>query len=371
MPCGHVRREIVATTAVSKGSEEPCSSKAEKNRKKRLRKKRSKLRALTDRTVSSCASELEVCGTSLPFPEEKCSSRSPAEIGHGIPVEELSAQSQPTCSFEMDEETFDYGVVSAHSLAQSIHPWQLSSILRIQLGGAFDQDPRLSVLEKGWFHKKRCLDIGCNEGLVTLSLAKTFGTTSMTGIDLDEHLIKRACAHLKEERSAAINEFVLSQQAGTDASTRKIVRRKMQSLAQTWFLHGNVLASRIDKGSFDCITAFSVTKWIHLHGGDAGIRYFFSKIRDLLAPGGRFIVEPQSWKSYKSAANKMKRHKLGSFSKHVDNGYFFRLDEIKIRPEDFCTILPEEYGLKFVRQLCPPTDAAEGFDREILMFQKL
>lgn len=185
-------------------------------------------------------------------------------------------------------------------------------------------------------------------------------------------IVPRACRHLKEERSAAINEFVLSQQAGTNASTRKFVRRKMQSLAQTWFLHGNVLASRIDKGSFDCITAFSVTKWIHLHGGDAGIRHFFSKIRDLLAPGGRFIVEPQSWKSYKSAANKMKRHKLGSCSKTaVDSGYFFRLDEIRIHPEDFCTLLPEEYGLKFVRQLCPPADAAEGFDRDIFMFQKL
>lgn len=255
MPCGHVRREIVATTAVSKGSEEPCSSKAEKNRKKRLRKKRSKLRALTDRTVSSCASELEGCGTSLPFPEEKCSSRGPAEVynihsvslgdtssqigshirfqlGHGIPVEELSAQSQPTCScganpgggatqqhrssrkrmdgpseaghrskkmrvVEMDEETFDYGVVSAQQPGPKVYiHGNYHRYYGYRLGGAFDQDPRLSVLEKGWFHKKRCLDIGCNEGLVTLSLAKTFGTTSMTGIDLDEHLIKRACAYV-------------------------------------------------------------------------------------------------------------------------------------------------------------------------------
>jgi len=31
---------------------------------------------------------------------------------------------------------------------------------------------------------------------VTLSLAKAFGTTSMTGIDLDEHLIKRACTYV-------------------------------------------------------------------------------------------------------------------------------------------------------------------------------
>lgn len=259
MPCGHVRRESPATTGFTKDSEEPCSSKADKNRKKRLRKKRSKLRALTDRTVSSCASELEGCGTSLPFSEVNCGSRSPVEvnniysvslcdtssqvgshirfhIGHSVPVEELSAQSQPTCScgvnpggratqqqksskkrmegsseaahrskkmrvvesaVEIDEETFDYGVVSAQQPGPKVYiHGNYHRYYGYRLGGAFDQDPRLSVLEKGWFHKKRCLDIGCNEGLVTLSLAKTFGTTSMTGIDLDEHLIKRACAYV-------------------------------------------------------------------------------------------------------------------------------------------------------------------------------
>ena len=260
MQFGHVTRGISATTGVTKGSEEPCSSKSDKNRKKRIRKKRSKLRALTDRTVSSCASELEGCGTLVPSLGENCGAQSPLEvyniysvslgdtssqigshirfhIGQNTLAEDLSAQSQPTCccgvnpgsrvredrqynrfstkrmdessdvehrkkkrAVEIDEGAFDYGVVSSQQPGPKVYiHGNYHRYYGYRLGGAFDQDPRLSVLEKGWFHKKRCLDIGCNEGLVTLSLAKTFGTTSMTGIDLDEHLIKRACAYVMRD----------------------------------------------------------------------------------------------------------------------------------------------------------------------------
>lgn len=51
------------------------------------------------------------------------------------------------------------------------------------------------VLERRWFANRRCLDIGCNEGLVTLAVAARFGAASMLGVDLDEHLIRNACRH--------------------------------------------------------------------------------------------------------------------------------------------------------------------------------
>jgi len=176
------------------------------------------------------------------------------------------------------------------------------------------------------------------------------------------------CSNLKEARSKAIDAFVISQKSGTDSKTRRETKRMMQSLAQTWFVHGNFMAGKVDKGSFDCITAFSVTKWIHLHGGDGAIRYFFGKVRDLLSEGGRFIVEPQSWKSYKSASAKMKRQLDRNL--HASS-YFFRIHELELRPEDFCKVLPQEFGLTFVRQLEPPIDSCAGFDRQIYMFQKL
>lgn len=62
-----------------------------------------------------------------------------------------------------------------------------------RLGQAFSEDPRLALLERNWFAGRRCMDIGCNEGLVTLGIATKFGAKSMIGVDLDEHLIKRAC----------------------------------------------------------------------------------------------------------------------------------------------------------------------------------
>lgn len=71
----------------------------------------------------------------------------------------------------------------------------------IQVADALVQYKRLyftptgQVMERWWFHKRRCLDIGCNEGLVTLAVAARFGAASMLGVDLDEHLIRNACRH--------------------------------------------------------------------------------------------------------------------------------------------------------------------------------
>jgi ribosomal protein L11 methylase PrmA len=36
--------------------------------------------------------------------------------------------------------------------------------------GQFDDDPRLQVLEKEWFSQKKGLDIGCNEGVLTVQI---------------------------------------------------------------------------------------------------------------------------------------------------------------------------------------------------------
>jgi 7SK snRNA methylphosphate capping enzyme len=47
-------------------------------------------------------------------------------------------------------------------------------------------------MEKPWFQNRRCLDIGCNEGVVTLSLAMRFGTECMLGVDIDQTLINKA-----------------------------------------------------------------------------------------------------------------------------------------------------------------------------------
>eukprot|EP01071_Lankesteria_metandrocarpae_P002757 Lankesteria_metandrocarpae@DN2535_c0_g1_i1.p1 len=50
---------------------------------------------------------------------------------------------------------------------------------------------------------------------------------------------------------------------------------------------------------FDLVFLFSVTKWIHYHHGDAGIKKVFHTAHRLLKPGGIMILEPQSWDAYR------------------------------------------------------------------------
>lgn len=156
---------------------------------------------------------------------------------------------------------------------------------------------------------------------------------------------------------------------GTPPAERKAVRRALASLAQTWFVHGDFLAGAAAPGSVDTITALSVTKWVHLHAGDAGLRAFFAKVRSLLAPGGHFVVEPQPWRSYQAAAGKMRRQ--GVAAEDLPRGaYFHRLDQLRLRPEALPDVLCDEFGFRLVRRLQPPSDAAAGFDRHVLVFRK-
>lgn len=53
----------------------------------------------------------------------------------------------------------------------------------------------MQVLDRRWFHGKRCLDIGCNEGVITLAAVQRFAPLSMLGVDIDAGLIKTACRY--------------------------------------------------------------------------------------------------------------------------------------------------------------------------------
>ena len=51
-------------------------------------------------------------------------------------------------------------------------------------------------MERCWFAGKRCLDVGCNAGLVSLAVAARFGTGAMLGLDIDPALVHQASVNL-------------------------------------------------------------------------------------------------------------------------------------------------------------------------------
>lgn len=48
----------------------------------------------------------------------------------------------------------------------------ISIEIGLQIGQELEEDPRVKVFKKEWFEGKDCLDIGCNSGLITISVGK-------------------------------------------------------------------------------------------------------------------------------------------------------------------------------------------------------
>ena len=59
------------------------------------------------------------------------------------------------------------------------------------------RDYRLDYLQKEWFEGKDVLDIGCNVGDMTLSVARDFKPKKITGLDIDPKLIKMAKKNIR------------------------------------------------------------------------------------------------------------------------------------------------------------------------------
>ncbi|KAI7835533.1 hypothetical protein COHA_010579, partial [Chlorella ohadii] len=205
------------------------------------------------------------------------------------------------------------------------------------------EDPRLAVFERRWFARRRCLDVGCNEGLLTLALAARFGPRSMLGVDIDSGLIGKACRHLSEARIATTQRVWASRRGGVPAEERRAAQQAAAALSQTMFVHSDFLESAVEAGSLDTITCLSVTKWVHLNRGDAGLQALFASFHDALAPGGLLLLEPQPWRS---------------------------LHELQLRPDQFADYLCSQLGFRLLKQFGVQESASAGFDRPMLLLRK-
>ncbi|KAI4347091.1 hypothetical protein L6164_007940 [Bauhinia variegata] len=250
-----------------------------------------------------------------------------------------------------------------------------------RVGQDLDEDPRLKVFRKEWFEDKDCLDIGCNNGLITIQIAKKFCCRSILGVDIDSDRVQdaywnlRKTVRLKSAGKASVNASKLkvaqhSYNASKDGVTTSIeetqeIPSEFSSLEKrdlfevVSFRRENFVQSRQQPDKhYDTILCLSVTKWIHLNWGDDGLLTLFSKMWKQLKPGGILVLEPQPWKSYES-------NRLVSETTSVN----YR--NIEFRPGEFQDILLDKIGFRTVEDITSGLSGSKtGFNRPILVFQK-
>lgn len=246
-----------------------------------------------------------------------------------------------------------------------------------RVGQDLDEDPRLKVMKREWLEGKDCLDIGCNSGLITITIAKKFGCRSILGIDIDGARIEdanwtlrkiiRINAHKVTSKTPGVADAELVN--GFEKSTVKLpdediadspilLENDLQKIVS--FQKGNFVQNWHPpaKKKYHAILCLSVTKWIHLNWGDDGLVTLFSKVWKLLQPGGVFIVEPQPWSSY-------------SKNRQVSETASANYKNIQIPPEDFQDVLLDKIGFRRVENITSSLSGSKsGFERPILAFWK-
>lgn len=202
-------------------------------------------------------------------------------------------------------------------------------------------DIRLNAFEKHrtFFDDCNVLDIGCNNGLVTIAVARDFRVKRAVGIDIDRRLVDKA------------RQFLINEKRNSDANAETFPFNVEFKCGSYVLAHENLL--ELEVAQFHTILCLSVTKWIHLNCGDAGLKLAFRRMYKQLLPGGRLVLEAQGWKSYK-------RRK--SLTPNIAANY----KNIKLFPENFDGyLLGKEVGFQSVFTVDVPKHDAQGFQRPI------
>ncbi|KAI0772033.1 Bin3-domain-containing protein [Trametes elegans] len=275
-------------------------------------------------------------------------------------------------------------------------------------------DRRLALIPRSLFRGKRVLDVGCNEGWVTCEIGQRLGARRVVGVDIDDALVRSAWKHRRSvwsqqgPPSRAGDAVLRLENNAAPAGCRK--RRRLssstadsnpdpdsvQALAgipdyfpascehmfgplpipdatSTSASHGGASADAFphnvafrtadwvsgeipdDAEGYDVVLAFSVSKWIHLNGGDDGLARFFRRVHGVLKPGGTFVLEPQEWETY--AKTRRMDLKLRENAKGL-----------KLRPEDFGQML-QDIGFGPAEHLGSAGEG--GFRRPVHLYTKL
>jgi len=210
------------------------------------------------------------------------------------------------------------------------------------------QDARMDSFKKEWFTGRKVLDIGCNGGQLTLLVARDFQPEEVLGCDIDERLIKAATTNIKNYSVNPSGQYKLA--AGEQSKFPQNISFKAHNYVP--LCKGGVK----NEEYYDVIMLMSVSKWIHLNWGDEGLKRTFDKIYKELKRGGKFIFEPQPWKSYA---------KVRKNSEEFFRNYY----TMKLKPDMFSKYLCEDVGFSQPKVL-KTSEPGKAFCRDILMFTK-
>lgn len=210
------------------------------------------------------------------------------------------------------------------------------------------EDVRLQafIARKEMITEKQILDIGCNNGSLTLLIAQHCHPARTVGIDIDGELIGSARRHQANMLKSCTD----------DEATFKALKRVEFRTANYVYQDESLLAS--EKPQFDIILCLSVTKWIHLNFGDAAVKLVFKRVYRQLNEGGVFILEAQPWSSYKK-------------KKKLTDAIFEQFKGIAFRPDEFNRyLLGDEIGFREMFEVKVAAHTIKGFRRPIYAFRK-
>lgn len=216
------------------------------------------------------------------------------------------------------------------------------------------EDLRLDALSQynDLFYKKEVLDVGCNDGSLTIALAKRLPINFISGMDIDANLIGRARRSVLHETQAILNNN--DKNIITQANFPNNIAFKQCN----YVLSSDDLLE-LEEPRFDTILCLSVTKWMHLNFGDDGLKRAFKRMFHQLKEGGTLVLEAQDWKSYKRRKNL-----TAEINTHFKN--------IKFYPKDFHEyLLSNEIGFESSYPIkLPKEHTANGFKRPIIAYKK-
>jgi SAM-dependent methyltransferase len=144
------------------------------------------------------------------------------------------------------------------------------------------------------------LDVGCNEGDLSVGLLLQLRTVLPTAdcrllaVDLDPSLIASARKKYADVTGATFE--------------------CIDVMSEDFEILKNEILKGQDLQSFDIVSCFSTTMWIHLNFGDEGLKSFLTKLGN--CSSSVLIIEPQKWKSYKTAVERCRRKQMDKFTQY-------------------------------------------------------